>query len=86
MHPSVALLQQIGFAVLLVALVVWVAGLLRLMRRERDEAPAGGGAKELLDSVPRQTGPAGPPSESVQLSEAEREAFAGLVRQLTSRS
>ncbi|MGW7021825.1 hypothetical protein OG754_23355 [Streptomyces decoyicus] len=41
---------------------------------------------ELLGSVPRQTGPAGPPSECVELSAAERAAFAGLVRQLTSRS
>ncbi|MEV5122200.1 hypothetical protein AB0K49_05270 [Streptomyces decoyicus] len=40
---------------------------------------------ELLGSVPRQTGPAGPPSECVELSAAERAAFAGLVRQLTSR-
>ncbi|MFJ5799097.1 hypothetical protein [Streptomyces decoyicus] len=41
---------------------------------------------QLLGSVPRQTGPAGPPSECVELSAAERAAFAGLVRQLTSRS
>ncbi|MEV6568431.1 hypothetical protein [Streptomyces kronopolitis] len=41
------------------------------------------GRPELLGSVPRQTGPAGPPSECVELSEAERTAFEGLVRQLT---
>ncbi|MGW8553732.1 hypothetical protein [Streptomyces tubercidicus] len=41
---------------------------------------------ELLGSVPRQTGPGGPPSECVELSAAERAAFEGLVRQLTSRS
>ncbi|UKY50783.1 hypothetical protein [Streptomyces inhibens] len=41
---------------------------------------------ELLGSVPRQTGPAGPPSECVELSAAERETFEELVRQLTSRS
>ncbi|MGW1378911.1 hypothetical protein ACWD6P_32225 [Streptomyces sp. NPDC002446] len=41
---------------------------------------------ELLGSVPRQTGPAGPPAECVELSAAERTAFEELVRQLTSRS
>ncbi|MFJ3955138.1 hypothetical protein SLV14_004717 [Streptomyces sp. Je 1-4] len=41
---------------------------------------------ELLGSVPRQTGPDGPPSECVELSAAERAAFEGLVRRLTSRS
>ncbi|MFG2829944.1 hypothetical protein ACGFWI_21175 [Streptomyces sp. NPDC048434] len=41
---------------------------------------------ELLGSVPRQTGPAGPPSECVELSADERAAFEGLVRRLTSRS
>ncbi|MFI2260674.1 hypothetical protein [Streptomyces tubercidicus] len=41
---------------------------------------------ELLGSVPRQTGPGGPPSECVELSAAERAAFEGLVRQLSSRS
>ncbi|MGI5258354.1 hypothetical protein [Streptomyces angustmyceticus] len=40
----------------------------------------------LLGSVPRQTGPAGPPSECVELSAAERAAFEGLVRQLSGRS
>lgn len=42
------------------------------------------GRPELLGSVPRQIGPAGPPSECVELSEAERTAFEVLVRQLTS--
>ncbi|MEV5596983.1 hypothetical protein [Streptomyces sp. NPDC052496] len=42
----------------------------------------GSGTRPLLRAVPRQTGPAGPPSERVELSAAEREAFAGLVRQL----
>lgn len=44
------------------------------------------GRPELLGSVPRQTGPSGPPSECVELSEAERTAFEVLVRQLTSPS
>ncbi|MEU5209550.1 hypothetical protein [Streptomyces sp. NPDC020742] len=56
---------------------------LRYGRRGPADRPA---PPELLGSVPRQTGPAGPPAECVQLSAAERAAFEGLVRQLTSRS
>ncbi|MFG2285895.1 hypothetical protein ACGFOU_07490 [Streptomyces sp. NPDC048595] len=51
--------------------------------RGREEPPT---APELLGSVPRQTGTAGPPAECVELSAAERAAFEGLVRQLSSRS
>ncbi|WP_066933248.1 hypothetical protein [Streptomyces sp. NBRC 110611] len=51
--------------------------------RGPEEVPA---VPELLGTVPRQTGPAGPPAECVQLTAEEREAFEGLVRQLTSRS
>ncbi|REK86021.1 hypothetical protein DY245_34860 [Streptomyces inhibens] len=56
--------------------------------RSGSELPGHGPAvpPELLGSVPRQTGPAGPPSECVELSAAERETFEELVRQLTSRS
>ncbi|WP_405742664.1 hypothetical protein OG422_12185 [Streptomyces sp. NBC_01525] len=82
---SVEILQLIGFAVLGVASVVWVVGLLRLLRREERRAAAGRGGRALLDRVPRQTGPAGPPAECVELTAAEREAFALLVRQLTRR-
>ncbi|UQA94865.1 hypothetical protein [Streptomyces halobius] len=85
MLPAVSILQLIGFAVLLVAIVTWVTGLVRLARWERAEASGQRRRQQLLSSVPRQTGPGGPPSESVELSAAEREAFAGLVRQLTSR-
>ncbi|MEU8680600.1 hypothetical protein [Streptomyces sp. NPDC048611] len=57
-------------------------------RRESAGPPADGlpAQPELLGSVPRQTGPDGPPSECVELSDAERAAFEGLVRQLSSRS
>ena len=97
MLPSFSILQQIGLVVLLVATVVWVVGLVLLAgptrgrkrpgaaQRSGRPQPRGSGAP-LLGAVPRQTGPAGPPSESVELSAAEREAFAGLVRQLTGGS
>ncbi|MFH8346141.1 hypothetical protein [Streptomyces sp. NPDC018045] len=96
MFPSVPLLQQIGLAILLTVTVGWAASQARIVRRHRFGTPHGNragrgtgygagdgiGAGPLLRAVPRQTGPAGPPSERVELSAAEREAFAGLVRQL----
>ncbi|MFI2237048.1 hypothetical protein [Streptomyces chrestomyceticus] len=82
MLPSVPLLQQIGLAILLTVTVGWAVSQARLVRRHRFGSPAGNGTRPLLRAVPRQTGPAGPPSERVELSAAEREAFAGLVRQL----
>ncbi|ARF55774.1 hypothetical protein [Streptomyces gilvosporeus] len=85
MIPSVSILQQVMLAVLLAATVAWALALVRLVRRARHLASAGRGRRRLLGSVPRQTGPGGPPSECVELSAAEREAFAGLVRQLTGR-
>ncbi|AJT66490.1 hypothetical protein [Streptomyces chattanoogensis] len=85
MLPSVSILQQVILAVLLVATAAWAVALVRLLRRARHRAAGGRGRRPLLGSVPRQTGPGGPPSECVELTAAEREAFAGLVRQLTNR-
>ncbi|MEU9114802.1 hypothetical protein AB0D04_24175 [Streptomyces sp. NPDC048483] len=85
MFPSVSILQQVTLAALLAATVAWFVALGRVLRRTRRQTAAGRGRRPLLGSVPRQTGPAGPPSECVELSAAEREAFAGLVRQLTGR-
>ncbi|KAA6221334.1 hypothetical protein CP973_04510 [Streptomyces albofaciens JCM 4342] len=82
MLPSVSLLQQIGLAILLAVTIGWAVGQARVVRRHRFEIPRGSGPRPMLGAVPRQTGPAGPPSERVELSAAEREAFAGLVRQL----
>ncbi|MFH8403517.1 hypothetical protein ACH4FX_01915 [Streptomyces sp. NPDC018019] len=82
MLPSVSLLQQIGLVILLAVTIGWAVGQARIVRRHRFELPGGRGPGPLLRAVPRQTGPAGPPSERVELSAAEREAFAGLVRQL----
>ncbi|AIA04152.1 hypothetical protein ACFU90_29010 [Streptomyces noursei] len=90
MVPSVSILQQIGLGVLLVVVVLWAVGLVRLTRRGTYGAPAPYGrpprSRARLDAVPRQTGPGGPPSENVDLTPAERQAFDDLVRQLSSRS
>ncbi|MGG2462452.1 hypothetical protein ACO0M4_21985 [Streptomyces sp. RGM 3693] len=91
MLPSVSILQQIGLGILLVVVVLWAVGLVRLTRRGnhgtaapyRQRPPR---SRARLDAVPRQTGPGGPASENVDLTPAERQAFDDLVRQLTSRS
>ncbi|MFE9932149.1 hypothetical protein [Streptomyces sp. NPDC005533] len=79
MFPSISLAQEIGLAVLLVAAIVWVAGLGHMLRDSRSHrpepaAPAG------LPMIPAQRGSAGHPMESVELTEAEQQAFAGLIR------
>ncbi|MYT31024.1 MULTISPECIES: hypothetical protein [unclassified Streptomyces] len=93
MLPSVSILQQIGLGVLLVIVVLWAVGLIRLTRRGHYGAGAPFSfrrrpprARIRLDAVPRQTGPGGPASENVDLTPAERQAFDDLVRQLSSRS
>ncbi|MET8559354.1 hypothetical protein ABZV75_01700 [Streptomyces flaveolus] len=75
-------LQLIGVAVLAAAAVVWAVVLLRLLRRagrrtvvRRSTAP--------LPALPSQTG-VGPSRESVELTPAEQDAFAGLVRHLAN--
>lgn len=72
-----------GAAVLTLAGVAWAIGVARLLRRFRAEA-----LRELpaprLSVLPPQP-QAGPARESVELTPAERDAFAGLVRQLGSR-
>ncbi|AEY89937.1 hypothetical protein [Streptomyces olivaceoviridis] len=75
-------LQLIGVAVLAVAAVVWAVVLMRLLRRagrrtvvRRSTAP--------LPALPSQTR-VGPSRESVELTPAEQDAFAGLVRYLAN--
>jgi len=67
----VSILQSLGVAVLAFAAVVWVLGLVGLVRRGRT-----------LHALPHQRR-APPHRESVELTPAERDAFAGLVRQLS---
>ncbi|GAA2631194.1 MULTISPECIES: hypothetical protein [Streptomyces] len=79
MFPSISLAQEIGLAVLLVAAIVWFTGL-RHMRGDSDfHHPEPAGA-EGLPMIPGQRGAAAHPMESVELTEAEKQAFAGLVR------
>ncbi|MFH9673334.1 hypothetical protein ACH4L5_13855 [Streptomyces sp. NPDC017405] len=83
-------LQLIGAAVLAVTAVAWAGVLLRLLRRAGLRAAArrrpGPGARRgsaPLPALPRQAR-FGPAQESVELTPAERDAFAGLVRRLAN--
>ncbi|MEU6295779.1 hypothetical protein [Streptomyces erythrochromogenes] len=80
MFPSISLAQEIGLAVLFVAALVWVAGLGHMLRGSRFHQPETGGAVEALPMIPAQRTSASHPMESVQLTEAEEQAFAGLIR------
>ncbi|MFE5024563.1 hypothetical protein ACFRAO_14815 [Streptomyces sp. NPDC056656] len=77
MPEHVSFFQQIGVAFLAAATVVWVVGLVRLVRH------VGWGTEQPLASLPGQGGP--PPLESAPLTPDERDAFAGLVRQFSRR-
>lgn len=82
MPQHVSILQLMGIAFLALASVAWLVGLIRILRRARAEAATvwhtGSAA---LYTVPdqRQTGPH---REAVELTPAERDAFAVLLRQL----
>ncbi|MEV4337489.1 hypothetical protein [Streptomyces sp. NPDC049590] len=100
MPEHAPILQLIGVTVLAVAAVVWAGVLLRLLRRAGLGAGAAGARRRTvplpalplpalplpalpLPAVPRQTR-IGPPRESVELTPAEQDAFAGLVRHLAN--
>ncbi|MGW2817869.1 hypothetical protein [Streptomyces sp. NPDC001415] len=83
MAQNITIIQQIGLSVLAAASVAWVVGLVRILRRERTDR-ARWQASRTLRAVGRQAGP--PAREKVALTEAERAAFAGLIRQLDPRS
>lgn len=78
MPENVSVLQLLGPVVLALAAVLWVMGLVRLLRRNRPEATPWQ-ADPMLPGLPhqRQTAPA---LEAVELTPAERDAFAGLVQ------
>jgi hypothetical protein len=83
MPEHVSILQWAGVAVLAVAAVAWVTGLTRAVRRGGIGATTADPrrAPTALTALPRQR-QAGPDRESVELTPAERDAFAGLVRRL----
>ncbi|MES4886776.1 hypothetical protein [Streptomyces sp. NPDC096012] len=72
--------ELIGVAVLAAASVTWAVVLWRLLRRPGPRA-TGRRPAEPLPALPRQR-QAGPALESVELTPAEQDAFAGLMRQL----
>ncbi|MFI5865780.1 hypothetical protein [Streptomyces sp. NPDC051546] len=79
MFPSISLAQEIGIAVLLVAAAVWLIGLGHMLWDSRFHHPEPG-AFDGLSVIPAQRGVSVHPMESVELTEAEQQAFAGLVR------
>ncbi|OEJ31452.1 hypothetical protein [Streptomyces subrutilus] len=79
MFPSITLAQEIGLAVLFVAALVWVAGLGHMLWDSRFHHPEPA-PFEGLPVIPAQRGAASHPMESVELTEAEQQAFAGLIR------
>jgi hypothetical protein len=84
--PSVSLAQEAGLAVLFLVALAWVAGFGRMLwgaRLHRPEPVAA--APEGLAALPSQRVAAGHPLETVELTEAEEEAFAGLVRTIALR-
>ncbi|MER7462665.1 hypothetical protein [Streptomyces sp. NPDC097981] len=81
MFPSISLAQEIGLAVLLVAALVWLVGLGHMLRGARFHRPEPRAVKGIT-GIPVQRTAAAHPMESVELTEAEEEAFAGLIRTL----
>lgn len=79
MFDQISFPQQIGLSMLAAAGVVWTVGLVRLLRRDRSEVTVRCGEQSPY-AIPRQRSHSG---ETVRLSAAERDAFTGLVRQLT---
>ncbi|MFF7330880.1 hypothetical protein [Streptomyces sp. NPDC008150] len=84
MPEQFSILQLAGVAVLVAASVVWSVGLVRLLRRGRFEAAVGRSGPP-LPVLPQQRR-YGPRLESVELTPAEEDAFAGLVRQFSGDS
>ncbi|MET8580956.1 hypothetical protein ABZX39_08700 [Streptomyces collinus] len=84
MPAHVSTLQLIGLAALTVAGLAWAVVVMRLLRRARVEAVAEWRAAAVLPALPEQP-KAGPARESVELTPAEQDAFAGLIRRLGDR-
>lgn len=80
MPEHVSFLQLLGPVVLALAAVLWVIGLVRVLRRARLESSPSR-TDPALSTFPHQRQTA-PELEAVELTPAERDAFAGLVRQL----
>ncbi|WP_030673616.1 hypothetical protein [Streptomyces sp. NRRL B-1347] len=77
MFDGASIVQQTSVALFAAVTTLWAVTFLRV-RRSREAGPQTSGGPA-LSSLPVQSGPPG--AESVQLTAAERAAFAGLVRQ-----
>lgn len=76
--PHAPILQLLGAVFLAAAAVLWLSGLARLHRHYRTH-PAPQGRTGTLGAMPHHR--SAPRLESVELTQAERDAFAGLIRQ-----
>ncbi|MDN3023211.1 hypothetical protein [Streptomyces sp. S.PB5] len=81
MPEHVTFLQLLGPVVLALAAVLWVTALIRLLRGIRPQRSLLRPDGAAVSALPQQRQTA-PESEVVELTPAERDAFAGLVRQL----
>jgi hypothetical protein len=79
MPEHVSVYQLLGMAFLVLVAVAWVAGLVFMLRRGRVEAALW--RAQTLPALPHQR-QVGPQRESVELTPAEQDEFAGLVRRL----
>lgn len=79
MSAHMSIFQLLGVPVLALATAIWIVCVGRIVGRRRLE-DAARRHRAMLRTLPRQprTGPA---LESVELTPAERDAFAGLMRQ-----
>ncbi len=80
MPEHVSFYQLLGPVVLALAAVLWVIGLVRVLRATRPGASPRH-ANPALSALPHQRRTP-PEREAVELTPAERDAFAGLVRRL----
>ncbi|MFK4105668.1 hypothetical protein ACI2L1_37530 [Streptomyces sp. NPDC019531] len=81
MPEHVSVYQLLGMTLLVLVVVAWAMGLAYMLRRGRHEAALWRVAHG-LPALPQQR-KAAPGHESVELTPAEEDAFAGLVRQLS---
>lgn len=82
MPEHVSVYQLMGMTFLVLVTVAWAIGLVLMLRHGRGEA-ALWRAAHTPPVLPHQR-QIGPPRESVALTPAEKDAFAGLVRQLSA--
>ncbi|MDL2077632.1 hypothetical protein QNN03_14425 [Streptomyces sp. GXMU-J15] len=80
MPEDVSIFQLLGVCLLALLTVVWAISLARVLRAVRPDAARSADSALSALPHPRQ---AGPHLESVQLTPAEQDAFAGLVRQFS---